>query len=173
MALLPIVQYPSPVLASPAEPVTVFDDKLRRLAADMAETMYKAPGVGLAAPQVGALVRMVVIDVTEDHTGLVTLVNPEVEPVGDECLEGEEGCLSLPGIYEKVKRFKRVRVKAQDLDGNPVSLECEDLMSVCVQHETDHLKGCVFVDRLSRLKKTRAVARLAKRRKEKAREGED
>ena len=152
MALLPIVQYPDPRLATKAEPVTVFDDALKQLAADMAETMYAAPGVGLAATQVGKLIRMVVIDISE------------------EIKECEEGCLSLPGLYEKVKRPSFVTVKAQDLKGKFFEMQCDELMSVCVQHELDHLDGIVFIDHLSQLKKSRAVTKLAKRRKEKARE---
>ena len=173
VALLKIVQDPDPRLAAVAEPVTEFNDDLKKLAADMAETMYKAPGVGLAAPQIGKLIRMVVIDISEEKNQLMTLVNPVVEPLSPEEVECEEGCLSLPGVYEKVSRPARVRVTAQDLDGNPVSIDCDELLSVCVQHETDHLNGIVFVDHLSRLKKSRAVTKLAKLRKEKAREAKE
>lgn len=169
MALLPIVQYPDPRLAKKAEPVAVFDDKLAGLAADMAETMYAAPGVGLAAPQVGEPIRMVVIDISEEKNALLVLVNPEVEAASEEIVECEEGCLSLPGLYEKVKRPAHVRVKYQDLQGASHELECDELMSVCVQHEIDHLDGVVFIDHLSLFKKQRAAARLAKMRKEKAR----
>ena len=173
VALLKIVQYPDPRLAAVAEPVTEFNDDLKKLAADMAETMYKAPGVGLAAPQIGQLIRMVVIDISEEKNQLMTLVNPVIEPLTPEEVECEEGCLSLPGVYEKVSRPARVRVTAQDLDGKPVSIDCDELLSVCVQHETDHLNGIVFVDHLSRLKKSRAVTKLAKLRKEKAREAKE
>lgn len=170
MAQLPIVQYPDPRLAAKAEPVTVFDDKLKQLAADMAETMYAAPGVGLAANQIGQLIRMVVIDISDEKNDLHVLVNPQITVRSEEIKECEEGCLSLPGLYEKVKRPSFVTVKAQDLDGKPFELECDELLSVCVQHELDHLDGLVFIDHLSQLKKSRAVTKLAKRRKEKARE---
>lgn len=173
MALLNIVQYPDPRLAAVAAPVTEFNDDLKKLAADMAETMYKAPGVGLAAPQIGRLIRLVVIDVSEEKNQLLALVNPVVEALTPDEVEGEEGCLSLPGVYDKVTRSARVRVTAQDLDGKPFSMECSDLLAVCVQHETDHLNGIVFVDHLSRLKKSRAITKLAKLRKEKAREAKE
>lgn len=170
MAILPIVQYPDPRLAAKAEPVVVFDDKLKQLAADMAETMYDAPGVGLAANQIGKLIRMVVIDISDEKNNLHVLVNPEITTRSEEIKECEEGCLSLPGLYEKVKRPSVVTVRAQDLEGNFFELACDELLSVCVQHELDHLDGLVFIDHLSQLKKTRAVTKLAKRRKEKARE---
>ena len=160
MALLPIVQYPDPRLAEKAQPVTEFNDELKQLAADMAETMYAAPGVGLAAPQIGKLIRMMVVDISEDKNDLRVFVNPVIEPLSDEVVDCEEGCLSLPGVYEKVERPARVLIKAQDLDGKPFEMECDELMSVCVQHETDHLNGIVFVDHLSRLKKSRTVAKL-------------
>ncbi|MDO5530390.1 peptide deformylase [Sutterella sp.] len=173
MAKLPVIQYPHPVLAAKAEPVTVFDDDLRRLAADMAETMYDAPGVGLAANQVGVLKRMVVIDVTEEKTGLTVFVNPEIIEKSDTLIDHEEGCLSLKGLYEHVKRPDHVRVRAQDLDGKTFELDCEGLLAICVQHETDHLDGIVFIDHLSMLKKQRAATKLRKlRREEKEREKE-
>ena len=170
MALLPIVQYPDPRLAQKAVPVEQFDEKLAKLAADMAETMYAAPGVGLAATQVGKLIRMVVIDISDEKNDLHVLINPVITARSEEIKECEEGCLSLPGLYEKVKRPSFVTVKAQDLDGNFFEMKCDELMSVCVQHELDHLDGIVFIDHLSQLKKSRAVTKLAKRRKEKARE---
>ena len=157
MALLPIVQYPDPRLAAKAEPVVVFDNALRQLAADMAETMYEAPGVGLAATQVGKLIRMVVIDISEEKNDLHVLVNPEITSRSEEIKECEEGCLSLPGLYEKVKRPSFVTVKAQDLKGEFFEMQCDELMSVCVQHELDHLDGIVFIDHLSQLKKSRAA----------------
>lgn len=169
MALMPIVQYPDPRLAMKADVVTVFDEKLKQLAADMAETMYEAPGVGLAATQVGRNIRMVVIDISEEKDKLQVFVNPEITERSDDLQECEEGCLSLPGIYEKVRRPSHVKVKAQDLDGKTFELECDDLMAVCVQHELDHLEGTVFVDHLSALKKERAAQKLAKRRREEAR----
>ena len=141
MALLPILQYPHPTLAANAEPVTEFNDELKELATNMAETMYAAPGVGLAANQVGVLKRIIVIDVSEESNELRVFVNPQVIAHSDELEEFEEGCLSLKGLYEKVKRPERVTVRAQDLDGNPFELEADGLLAVCVQHEIDHCKG--------------------------------
>lgn len=170
MALLPIVQYPDPILAKTAEVVTEFNDELKQLAADMAETMYAAPGIGLAANQVGVLKRIIVIDITEDHSDLRVFVNPEVVAHSEELEEFEEGCLSLKGLYEKVKRPERVIVRAQDLDGKPFELEADGLLAVCVQHEIDHLHGVVFIDHLSRLKKDRAKVKLRKLKAERERE---
>ncbi len=166
MALLPILQYPHPTLAANAEPVTEFNDELKELATNMAETMYAAPGVGLAANQVGVLKRIIVIDVSEESNELRVFVNPQVIAHSDELEEFEEGCLSLKGLYEKVKRPERVTVRAQDLDGNPFELEADGLLAVCVQHEIDHLNGIVFIDHLSRLKKDRARVKLRKLRAE-------
>lgn len=162
MAVLPIVQYPNVALSSRAEPVTEFNEELKQLAADMTETMYAAPGVGLAANQVGVLKRIVVIDVSEDKSGLKVLVNPSVVEHSDTLQDYEEGCLSLKGLYEHVKRPDHVRVRAQDLDGNPVEFEAEGILAVCIQHEIDHLDGVVFIDHLSRLKKDRACQKLRK-----------
>lgn len=162
MAVLPIVQYPNVALSSRAEPVTEFNEELKQLSADMTETMYAAPGVGLAANQVGVLKRIVVIDVSEDKSGLKVLVNPSVVEHSDTLQDYEEGCLSLKGLYEHVKRPDHVRVRAQDLDGNPVEFEAEGILAVCVQHEIDHLDGVVFIDHLSRLKKDRACQKLRK-----------
>ena len=169
MALLPIVQYPDPRLAAKAEPVVVFDDKLKQLAADMTEPMYAAPGVGLAATQVGKLIRMVVIDISDEKNDLHVLVNPVITARSEEIKECEEGCLSLPGLYEKVKRPSFVTVKAQDLEGNFFELECDGLLAVCVQHEMDHLEGTVFVDHLSMLKKQRIRHKIRKMRLEEER----
>lgn len=163
MALLPILEYPDPRLHTVAQPVTTFDDALRRLAADMAETMYEAPGVGLAATQVDRHIRMVVIDVTETKDELKVLINPEIIWASDERLECEEGCLSVPGIYEAVTRPERVKVRAFDLAGQAFELDCEGLLAVCVQHEIDHLDGKVFVEYLSRLKQDRVRTKLKKR----------
>ena len=170
MALLPIVEYPAEILAKKALPVTTFDESLKTLAANMAETMYKAPGVGLAAPQVGVSLRLVVIDVSDEKNQLIVLVNPTVVPITEETIEGEEGCLSLPDLTEKICRPAKVHVSALDLDGKPHEFDCEGLLAICVQHEVDHLDGHVFIDHLSLLKRSRAVAKLAKLRKEKARE---
>ena len=166
MAKLAVIQYPNPVLAAKAEPIEVFDDDLRRLAADMAETMYEAPGVGLAANQVGVLKRIVVIDVTEDKTGLLVLCNPEIIEASEELQDHEEGCLSLKGLYEHVKRPAHVRVRAQDANGETFELDCTELLAVCVQHEMDHLLGKVFVEYLSPLKRNRIKTKMVKAQRE-------
>ena len=173
MAVLPIVQYPNVALSSRAEPVTEFNEELQQLAADMTETMYAAPGVGLAANQVGVLKRIVVIDVSEDKSGLKVLVNPSIVEHSDTLKDYEEGSLSLKGLYEHVKRPDHVRVRAQDLDGNPVEFEAEGILAVCVQHEIDHLDGVVFIDHLSRLKKDRACQKLRKLRLNDKRKAQD
>ena len=170
VAVLPIVEYPAEILAKRALPVTSFDENLKALAADMAETMYKAPGVGLAAPQIGLSLRLVVIDISDEKKHLLTLVNPTVVALTNEMIEGEEGCLSLPDLTEKIRRSAKVHVSALDLEGKPLEFDCEGLLAVCVQHEVDHLDGHVFIDHLSLLKRSRAIAKLAKLRKEKQRE---
>ncbi len=162
MALLPILQYPDDRLRKKAATVTEFNDELKQLAADMAETMYKAPGVGLAATQVNKHIRLIVMDVSEEKDQLQVLVNPEIIEKSEDEKEHEEGCLSLPGIYETVCRPARVKIKAQDLDGNFFELDCDDLQAICVQHEMDHLLGKVFVDYLSLLKKSRITTKLVK-----------
>ena len=146
MAILPIVQYPAPVLAEIAKPVADITEEIRTLATDMAETMYDAPGVGLAAPQIGESIRMVTIDVSEEKNQLITMINPEIIATGAEKDIGEEGCLSLPGIYEKVNRYTEVTVRFQDLDGNTVEIEADGLLAVCIQHELDHLDGTLLSD---------------------------
>jgi peptide deformylase len=161
MALLPILRYPDPRLHKKAAAVTCVDDGIRKLAADMAETMYAAPGIGLAATQVDVHQRVIVIDVSEDKSGLLTLINPEILAREGEC-EGEEGCLSVPGIYETVKRAQKVKVRALGLDGQTFEIQAEDLLAVCIQHEIDHLEGKVFVEYLSQLKQTRIKSKLAK-----------
>ena len=162
MALLPILRYPDPKLHTKALPVTVTDDTIRRLVADMAETMYEAPGIGLAATQVDVHKRVVVIDVSEDRSALMAFINPEiVERDGEQVCE--EGCLSVPGIYEKVTRAERVKVKALNEHGEPFELEAHGLLAVCIQHEIDHLDGKVFVEYLSPLKLGRIKAKLAKK----------
>lgn len=173
MALLNIIQYPHPTLAAKALPVTEFDDALKTLAADMLETMYEAPGVGLAANQVNVLRRLVVIDVSEDKSGQMVLVNPEILGKSDDLTDHEEGCLSLKGLYEHVKRPSRVKVRAQDLDGNPFEFEAEGILATCVQHELDHLDGVVFIDHLSRMKKERACTKLVKLRRKREQEREE
>ena len=161
MALLPILRFPDPRLKKIASPVTNIDDSVRRLIADMAETMYEAPGIGLAATQVDVLKQIVVIDISEDRNQLLALINPRLENFQGQ-QEGEEGCLSVPGIYEKVQRAERVTVHYQDGDGAQRTLVAEGLLAVCIQHELDHLNGTVFVDHLSQLKQTRIRSKLAK-----------
>lgn len=161
MALLPILRFPDPRLYKKAAPVAKVDDAIRRLAADMAETMYAAPGIGLAATQVDVHRQVIVIDVSEDRSKLITLINPEIVSRDGEQV-CEEGCLSVPGIYEKVTRHANVVVRALDLDGIAREIQADGLLAVCVQHEIDHLHGKVFVDYLSRLKQTRIRTRLAK-----------
>ena len=161
MALLPILRYPDPRLYKKAARVEHVDAGIRKLAADMAETMYAAPGIGLAATQVDVHKRVIVIDVSEAKDDLRVFINPEILRLDGQC-EGEEGCLSVPGIYDTVTRAERVAVRALGLDGQPFELEAEGLLAVCVQHEIDHLEGKVFVDYLSRLKQSRIKAKLAK-----------
>jgi peptide deformylase len=161
MAILNILRYPDARLHKLAAPVTVFDEGLKKLVADMAETMYAAPGIGLAATQVDVHKQVIVVDVSERRDSLVVLVNPEiVEATGESDIE--EGCLSVPGIYELVPRSERVKVRAYDQNGNPFTLEAQGLLAVCIQHEMDHLQGKVFVEHLSQLKQQRIRAKLAK-----------
>ena len=162
MALLPILRYPDERLRTRAAPVTTFDPALRQLAADMAETMYEAPGIGLAATQVNVHRRLIVIDVSDTKNQLLVFVNPEIVAEAG-AAEGEEGCLSVPGIYDTVTRAEAVTVNYQDLDGKAQSLRAEGLLAVCVQHEIDHLNGKVFVDYLSRLKQSRIRSKLEKK----------
>ena len=161
MAQLSILRYPDPRLHTRAKKIERVDASIRRLATDMAETMYAAPGVGLAATQVDRHIQLIVIDISEDRSHLLTLINPEIIAREGEC-EGEEGCLSVPGIYEIVKRSAKVRVRSLDLDGKPFELDAEDMLAICIQHEIDHLHGKVFVEYLSRLKQTRIKTRLTK-----------
>jgi peptide deformylase len=163
VALLSILEYPDPRLKKAAAQVTVFDERLRKLVADMAETMYAAPGIGLAATQVDVHERVIVIDVSETKDQLKVFINPEIIWASEETVVCEEGCLSVPGIYEEVQRPARVRVRAQDEHGTTFELDCEGLLAVCVQHETDHLSGRVFVEYLSPLKQSRIKTKLKKR----------
>lgn len=161
MSLLNILRYPDARLHKVAAPVTVFDDALRTLVSGMAETMYAAPGIGLAATQVDVHKQVIVVDVSERRDSLVVLVNPVIlESSGVSDIE--EGCLSVPGIYDVVERAERVKVRAYDRNGNPFTLEAQGLLAVCIQHEMDHLKGKVFVEHLSQLKQQRIRAKLAK-----------
>ncbi|MFN9805446.1 MAG: peptide deformylase [Betaproteobacteria bacterium] len=168
MALLPILEYPDPRLKKVAQPVTEFGPRLRQLLADMAETMYAAPGVGLAATQVDVHERVIVIDTSEEKDQLIAFINPEIVASSDELVICEEGCLSVPGIFEQVKRPARVRVSAQDADGTRFEKDCEGLLAVCIQHEMDHLTGKVFVEYLSWLKQERIKTKLKKRKSREA-----
>lgn len=161
MALLPILRFPDLRLKKVAAPVVKVDDGIRKLVADMAETMYEAPGIGLAATQVDVHKQVVVIDTSEEKNDLRVFVNPRLESwAGSQT--GEEGCLSVPGIYDKVERAERVTVHYLDLEGKAQSLTADGLLAVCIQHEIDHLKGMVFVDHLSQLKQARIKSKLAK-----------
>ncbi len=169
MTILNILEFPDPRLRTKAKPITQVDDSIRKLADDMLETMYDAPGVGLAATQVNVHKRLIVIDVSEEKNQPLVLINPEYEVIEGE-QDYEEGCLSVPGYYEKVTRAEKIRLKALDRDGNPFEKECDGLLSVCVQHEIDHLDGILFVDHISKLKRERIRSKLAKahRNKQKA-----
>jgi len=162
MALLPILRYPDPRLHKVAKPVAQVDERIRQLARDMAETMYDAPGVGLAATQVDVHERVVVIDVSENGDELRVLINPEILWASTERKTYEEGCLSVPDIRDQVERPDRVRVRALDLDGKAHTFEADGLLAVCVQHEIDHLDGKVFVEYLSGLKQSRIRRKLRK-----------
>jgi peptide deformylase len=162
MAILNILRYPDPRLHKVAKPVTDFNEQLQALVADMAETMYDAPGVGLAATQVDVHERVVVIDVSESHDQLKVFCNPEITWTSDDKQVYEEGCLSVPGIYDGVERPSRVKVRALDQFGKQFELEADGLLAVCIQHEMDHLMGKVFVEYLSPLKRNRIKTKLLK-----------
>jgi peptide deformylase len=165
MARLDILHYPDARLHTVAKPVALVDARIRTLVDDMAETMYAAPGIGLAATQVNVHERVVVIDISETHDQLRVFINPEiVAQSGRE--ESEEGCLSVPGIFDRVERAERVTVRALDRDGKPFELSADGLLAVCIQHEMDHLMGKVFVDHLSNLKRNRIRAKLLKQARE-------
>lgn len=165
MARLDILHYPDARLHTIAKPVALVDARIRKLIDDMAETMYAAPGIGLAATQVNVHERVIVIDISESHDQLRVFINPEiVAQSGRE--ESEEGCLSVPGVFDKVERAEQVTVRALDRDGKPFELKADGLLAVCIQHEMDHLMGKVFVDYLSNLKRNRIKAKLAKQARE-------
>jgi peptide deformylase len=167
MTTLNILHFPDPRLRNVARPVKQVDDAIRKLADDMLETMYAAPGIGLAATQVNVDKRVVVIDVSEDKGQPLYLINPEIlELEGVE--EMEEGCLSVPGVYEQVQRADQVRIRALDLDGQPFEMQASGLLAVCIQHEIDHLDGKLFVDYLSQLKRTRIRKKLEKEQRQSA-----
>jgi len=163
MAKLEILEFPDPRLRTVAKPVAQVDDRIRKLVDDMFETMYAAPGVGLAATQVNVHQRVVVIDVSEDQSEPMVFINPEVTVLDHETLRDyDEGCLSIPGFYETVSRPEKVRVEALDRDGKPFTLEPDGLLAVCVQHELDHLNGKLFVDYVSPVKRQRIRKKLEK-----------
>ena len=162
MALLNVLRYPDPRLHKVARPVERVDDDIRRLVRDMAETMYAAPGIGLAATQVDVHKQIIVIDVSDTRDELLVLIDPEILWRSEAEKECEEGCLSVPGVYERVTRSERIRVRALDADGNAFERDAEGLLAVCIQHEMDHLRGKVFVEYLSRLKQSRIRAKMQK-----------
>lgn len=172
MSLLPILRYPDARLHKIAKPITVFDERIQKLVANMVETMYDAPGIGLAASQVDVHEQLIVIDTSVARDGLLVLINPGIIRASDERQVYEEGCLSVPGIYDGVERAAQVRVKAQDMHGQFFELDAEGLLAVCIQHEIDHLKGKVFVEYLSPLKRNRIKARLQKEERELKKERE-
>ena len=164
MSKLTILEFPDPRLRTKAQPVTVFDAALKQLAADMLETMYEAPGIGLAATQVNVHRQLLVLDVTEEKNQPMVLVNPRIlESEGSQTYQ--EGCLSVPGIYADVERADRIRVEAQDADGNALAFDADGLLAVCIQHEMDHLIGKLFVDYLSPLKRDMVRKKLEKQRR--------
>jgi len=165
MALLKILHYPDPRLHTVAKPVAAVTDEVRQLATDMAETMYAAPGIGLAATQVDRHIRLLVVDVSEEKNTLMALINPRILLKEGETVH-EEGCLSVPGIYDKVTRAEHIRVQATNLNGDTFELDASGLLAICIQHEIDHLDGKVFVEYLSRLKQTRIKSKLTKQARE-------
>jgi peptide deformylase len=162
MSILTILRYPDPRLHKVAKPVTAFDARLKRLTEDMAETMYEAPGIGLAASQVDVHEQIVVIDISDTRSDLRVFINPQIVWASDDRQIYEEGCLSVPGIYDGVERPSQVKVRAQDVEGKPFELEADGLLAVCIQHEMDHLQGKVFVEYLSPLKRNRIKTKLVK-----------
>jgi peptide deformylase len=165
MALLPILCYPDPRLHKVAQPVKAVDDRIRTLIDDMLATMYDASGIGLAATHIDVHERLVVIDVSEERNQPLVLINPEITWMSDERVKGEEGCLSVPGIYDGVERATAVKVTALDRDGQTQSIEADGMLAICIQHELDHLKGKVFVEYLSPLKQGRIKTKLVKAQK--------
>ena len=162
MALLPILRYPDPRLHKVAQPVQAFDARLQQTIDDMFETMYEAKGIGLAATQVDVHERLIVIDVSEERDQPLVLINPEITWASEVRVKGDEGCLSVPGIYDGVERASAVKVKALDREGKAQEMEADGLLAVCIQHEMDHLRGKVFVEYLSTLKQGRIKTKLAK-----------
>ena len=168
MAILNILEFPDPRLRTIAKPVTVFDAALSKLVDDMFETMYAAPGIGLAATQVNVHKRVVVMDLSEDKSEPRVFINPEFESLTEEMDQYQEGCLSVPGFYENVDRPQKVRIRAQERDGSHYELIAEGLLAVCIQHECDHINGKLFVDYLSSLKRDRIKKKLEKQHRQQA-----
>lgn len=166
MAILPILCYPDPRLHKVAKPVALVDERIQTLVKDMLETMYDAQGIGLAATQIDVHERVVVIDVSEERNEPMTLINPEILWASEETQLGEEGCLSVPGIYDGVERSIAVKVKALDENGNSREIDAEGMLAICIQHEMDHLLGKVFVEYLSPLKRNRIKTKLVKAQKQ-------
>jgi peptide deformylase len=171
MARLPILRFPDPRLHTVARPVAQVDDRIRQLASDMLETMYQAEGVGLAATQVDVHERLVVMDTSENHDDPVVLINPEIVWRSEEMRLAEEGCLSVPTVYDNIERHARVRVRALGRDGEPFEMEADGLAAICVQHELDHLVGKVFVEYLSLLKRDRIKTKMLKKTREEQHKG--
>ena len=168
MAVLEILEFPDPRLRTVAKPVADVDDRIRTIIDDMFDTMYEAPGIGLAASQVDVHEQIVVIDVSEDRSEPLVFINPKITVLDEEIFQYDEGCLSVPGFYETVERPRHVRVKALDRNGDTFEIEPEGLLAVCIQHENDHLLGKLFVDYLSPLKRNRIRGKLEKQHKRKA-----
>lgn len=169
MALLPILQYPDPRLHTVARPVAAFDARLRALVADMLQTMYESGGIGLAATQVDVHERLIVMDISEERKQPLVIVNPEIVWHSEARKLNEEGCLSVPGVYDRVERFESVHVQAWDEHGTQRTIEAQDVMAICIQHEMDHLLGKVFVEYLSPLKRDRIKKKMRKTQREDAR----
>ena len=165
MAVLPILHYPDPRLHTVAEPVSEINQKIKQLVSDMAQTMYEAPGIGLAATQVNVHLQVIVIDLSDERNQLQVFINPEITWASEEKKVWQEGCLSVPDFYDEVLRPSEVKVKALDIEGKPFEIHVDGLMAVCIQHEMDHLKGKVFVEYLSSLKRMRIAGKLKKKAK--------
>ena len=166
MALLPILHYPDPRLHTVAKPVTEVNAKIQKLVDDMAQTMYDAPGIGLAATQVDVHLQVIVIDLSDERDQLQVFINPQLIWASEEKKAWQEGCLSVPDFFDEVVRPSEVRVKALNREGKPFEIHAEGLLAVCIQHEMDHLKGKVFVEYLSSLKRMRISSKLKKKKKE-------
>ena len=163
MSTLEILTYPNPILRKAAKPIESIDEKIKKLASDMIETMYDAPGIGLAAPQVGESLRLITVDITQNREGRIVLVNPEIISYEGECNE-EEGCLSFPNFKETIQRKQKVTIKGLDIQGKEIHIPAEGLLAIAFQHEIDHLDGILLIDRISRLKRDIFKKKLKKKR---------